>query len=357
MAVIEKRLGQNGVPNYRVKVRIRGHRPLSCTFEKLTDAREWAKNTEADIKRGLRFDDHHAQKHTLNEAIELYKQAARLTTHPRHLYQREKQLDWWSEKLGDNLLAKITADKVNVCKRELMTRTSPRGGGDKPLKAATVNHYLCALSAVLNHAMREMNWIRHNPMQEVKKMQVKNARVRFLSPEERDAILKACKAPGRHRLLFPLVMVAMCTGMRKSEILALHWKDVDLDKRVVIVQASKNGDRRSVPITGPALEVMQDLRKIRHIASDLVFARKDGVGPIELKKQWEAALEQSKVENFRFHDLRHTAATYLLQAGASLPELSAILGHRSLQMVKRYAHMAENHAVAVVERMTKQVFG
>ena len=188
-------------------------------------------------------------------------------------------------------------------------------------------------------------------------MTVKNARVRFLNAEEREAILKACKAPERHRLLYPLVIVAMCTGMRKSEILALHWKDVDLDKRVVIVQASKNGDRRSVPITGPALDVLKDLKKVRHIASDLVFARKDGGGAIELKKQWEAALEKSEVINFRFHDLRHTAATYLLQAGASLPELSAILGHRSLQMVKRYAHMAENHAVAVVERMTQQVFG
>lgn len=357
MARIEKRKGRNGITTYRAQIRLRGHRPLSCTFEKLTDAREWAKNTEADIQRGLRFDDHHAQKHTLNEAIGLYKQSARLTTHPRHLYQREKQLNWWSEQLGDNLLANISADKVNVCKRELMGRTSTRSGDEKPVKAATVNHYLCALSAVLNHAIKEMNWLRHNPMKEVKKMQVKNARVRFLNLEEREAIIKACKAPERHRLLYPLVIVAMCTGMRKSEILALHWKDVDLDKRVVIVQASKNGDRRSVPITGPALDIMHELRKVRHIASDLVFARKDGMGPIELKKQWEAALGKSEVKNFRFHDLRHTAATYLLQAGASLPELSAILGHRSLQMVKRYAHMAENHAVAVVERMTKQVFG
>lgn len=356
MARIEKRISKEGDVSYRAQIRIKGHNPESSTFKNLTDAREWARRTEADIRRGLKFDDHKARKNTLDDAIAKYLEAAEAETHPRHSQQRRMQLAWWSSRLGANFLADITVDKINDCKRELMAMKKGRGSqAPTRFKAATVNHYLTALSAVLAYATKELNWLRFNPMQGVKKLELKNARVRFLSKEEREVLLKVCHQ--RHPLLYPLVLLAISTGMRKGELLALRWRDVDFTKQVLRIEQSKNGDKRSVPLTGRAYDMLKDMHKVHHIHSDLIFARSDGQAAIELKKQWEVAVKEAGIENFRFHDLRHTAATYLLEAGATLPELSAILGHRSIQMVKRYAHLAENHAIVVVERMTARVFG
>jgi len=356
MARIEKRKGRDGANAYRVQVRLKGHKHQTATFSSLTDAREWAKNTEADIQRGLRFDDHHARKYTLVDAIAKYLEAATLEVHPRHTQQRRKQLSWWSDRLGANFLADVTVDKINECKRELMATKGGRGtASPSRFKPATVNHYLTALSAVLAYATKELNWLRFNPMQSIKKLELKNSRVRFLSTEERAKLLHICHR--RHPLLYPLVLLAISTGMRKGELLALHWKDVDFSKQVLRIEQSKNGDKRSVPLTGRAFQMLQEMHKVRHIHSDLIFARSDGKAAIELKKQWEGAVKEAEIENFRFHDLRHTAATYLLESGATLPQLSAILGHRSIQMVKRYAHLDENYAIEVVERMTKRVFG
>lgn len=357
MAVFEKRKGRNGVPTFRVKIRIKGHRPKTATFEKLTDARNWAQKEEADIKRGLRFDDYLAQTKTLADAIDEYLAAPNLDMKPRQLDQRRTQLAWWRERLGPNFLVDVTPDKLNRYKRELMTKTKRDESNAPRIKPATVNHYLIALSAVFSYARKELNWIRHNPLTDVSKLDANNSRVRFLDEAERKELLTACQAKGRHPLLYPLVLLAISTGMRKGEILGLRWRDIDLAKGVIRVDESKNGDKRSVPLTGKALEELTAMNKVRRIDTDLVFSRQDGMAAIELKKQWEAAVKAAKLKDFRFHDLRHTAATYLLESGATLPVLSALLGHRTIQMVKRYAHLADNHASEVVGNMTKRVFG
>lgn len=356
MARITKQIGRKGDISYRVQIRIKGHRPLSATFEKKTDAQEWARRNEADIRRGLKFDDHNARKHTLNDAIAKYLEFSSLGNVQRFTQQRKKQLAWWSERMGDNFLADIKAEKINEYKRELMLTKGGRGAQTPTrLKPATVNSYIAALSVVLNHATRELHWLHFNPVQGVQKLELKNARVRYLTKEERESLLNVCHK--RHPLLYPWVLMAISTGMRKGELLALTWKDIDFDRKILRVEQSKNGDKRSVPLTGRAFELLKEMHGKRHPASQLIFARADGQAAMELKKHWEAAVKEAGLENFRFHDLRHTAATYLLEAGATLPELSAILGHRSIQMVKRYAHLADNHAVEVVERMTKRVFG
>jgi len=121
---------------------------------------------------------------------------------------------------------------------------------------------------------------------------------------------------------------------------------------------TKNGERRVVPVVGKALELLKDHAKVKRSDTSLLFPSKvDSQKPMDLRAPWKAALTKAGIEDFRFHDLRHSAASYLAMNGASLAEIAEVLGHKTLQMVKRYAHLSEAHTAGVVERMNKSIFG
>ena len=152
------------------------------------------------------------------------------------------------------------------------------------------------------------------------------------------------------------MLFAITTGVRRGELLGLRWQDIDLERRVAVLHNAKNGDRRSVPIVPEGAELLREHGKVRRLDNDQVFAS-DGDDPVWFDKFWYAALKAAKIKDFRFHDLRHTAASYLAMSGATTAEIAAVLGHRTLQMVKRYAHLPDQHTGAVVERMTRKYFG
>ena len=136
------------------------------------------------------------------------------------------------------------------------------------------------------------------------------------------------------------------------EILRLTWRDVDLQRGTLTFHQTKNGERRTVPLTGQALTLMQHhARVLRRIDTPLVFPRADGRKPLDLRYAFRQALEVAQIAGFRFHDLRHSAASYLAMNGASLVDIAEVLGHKTLQMVKRYAHLSEAHTAGVVARM------
>jgi integrase len=158
--------------------------------------------------------------------------------------------------------------------------------------------------------------------------------------------------------------------MRQSETMNLFWKEpvsppkekawgvVNLAESCIILHETKNGNRRRVPLAGNALIELQKLGKVRRFDTPLVFPSPTHPHkPIELKKAWATALKKAEVVNFRWHDLRHTAASYLAQDGAGLIDIAAILGHRTLQMVQRYAHLSDSHISATVERMNQRIRG
>ena len=111
-----------------------------------------------------------------------------------------------------------------------------------------------------------------------------------------------------------------------------------------------------MPLHGLALELLTDLSKIRHIGGNAVFASDEGA-PVSIAKPWATVLRKAEIANFRFHDLRHTAASYMAMNGATTIDIAAILGHKTLQMVKRYSHLADSHASTVVESMNTKIFG
>lgn len=361
MATIEKRTGARGT-KYRVRVRIDGQQ-RTATFTRRTDAREWARETETALSRGRHVPTTTERRKTLGDAIDRYIKAIPLKARNRSSANTVQQLGWWKDRAGNTPLPQVTPALLTELRDELARQEIDTGQTRSP---ASVNRYLAALSHCLTTAAREWQWIERNPMRNVSRLEEPKGRVRFLSDDERTALLEACRnSPDPD--LYLIVLLALSTGARKGELLGLTWADVDVQRQRITLEDTKNRDRRVLPLAGPALEAVKARSRTgRRLDTPLVFpgrvrARKDGTrpepGPKSIEKVWRAALAEAGIENFRFHDLRHSAASYLAMNGATLAELAEILGHRTLAMVRRYAHFSDQHTASVVERMNTAVFG
>jgi len=344
MASIEKRTTQGGKLSYRVKVRLKGYPIQTATFERLTDARKWSQHTEAAIREGRHFKTTEAKKHTLADLVDRYVKDV-LPTKPKQIKDQSHQLKWWKDKIGNYLLADVTPPLIVQCRDDLAESRSP----------ATVNRYLAALSHAFTIAINEWEWIEGSPLSKVRKPKEPMGRVRFLDEDERIRLLAACKASS-NEWLYICVVLALSTGMRQGELMKLRWGDVFLDGGFLVLYKTKNDERRRVPLFGHALELLKAHAKIRQLNTDLLFPGKNPDKPIELRRPWVIALNVSQIEDFRWHDLRHSAASYLAMNGASLAEMAEVLGHKTLQMVKRYAHFSETHTSKVVASMNEKIF-
>jgi len=362
MASIRKRTNKDGSTSYRVDVRLKGFPPQRASFSRLTDAKNWGKNTESAIKENRYFKTAEAQKHTLGELIDRYIKYV-LPTKPNHGGAQKQQLEWFKDEIGAYTLADVTPAKIVECRDKLLTE-SPKT--KKPRTPATVVRYMAALSHAFTIAVNEWGWLESSPMRKVKKPALPRGRVRFLSDDETDSngrtvdgertrLLKACQASD-NSYLYPVVVLALSTGMRQGEIMGLAWDDVDIHQGRITLHETKNGEIRVVPLVGKALELLK--AKVRRIDTNLLFPSKVNPDkPMDLRAPWMTALKAAKIEDFRFHDLRHSAASYLAMNGASLAEIAEVLGHKTLQMVKRYAHLSEAHTAGVVASMNERIFG
>lgn len=357
MASIEKRTSSDGKTSYRVKVRLKGRPTESASFERLTDAKRWAQDTESAIRDGRHFKTSAAKRHTLAELIDRYIKDV-LPTKPKSEAKQTAILNWWKAEIGSYTLSDVSPALIGEYRDKLATGITKRGTKRNP---ATVVRYLAALSICFTHAVKEWGWVDDSPMRKVTKPKESRGRVRFLSDDERARLLKACKESS-NTFLYPAVVLALSTGMRSGEIMGLTWDVVDLNRGRAVLHETKNDERRAVAITGHALEVLKELGKVREIDCNLLFPSKENTPqkprkPIDLRAPWLAALKVAKIEDFKFHDLRHSAASYLAMNGASLAEIAEVLGHKTLQMVKRYAHLSEGHTARVVESMNQKIFG
>jgi integrase len=352
MASIEKRTTDGGQTTFRVKVRLKGFPAQSATFERLTDARRWAQQTESAIREGRHFKTTEAKRHTLAESIDRYIKDI-LPTKPNSEKDQATQLNWWKENIGNYSLADLTPALIGENRDKLAQGKTTR---DKLRSPSTVNRYLAALSHVFTIAVKEWGWTEDNPLRKVTKKKEPRGRVRYLSDEEREKLLSACKESESNHL-YIVVVLALSTGARRMEILNLKWNDINQQRRVITLHETKNGERRILPLVGHALDLISAHAKVRQINCDLVFPSHNFNKPIDLRSPWETALRRAEIFDFRFHDLRHSAASYLAMNGASLAEIAEVLGHKTLQMVKRYAHLSEAHTSKVVLSMNQKIFG
>ncbi|HVN94954.1 MAG TPA: site-specific integrase [Syntrophorhabdaceae bacterium] len=198
------------------------------------------------------------------------------------------------------------------------------------VKPATVYQELALLRRMFNVAIREWEWLQDNPVSRLSfSVGSRNARDRWLTPKEENALLACATNP---RWLRTLLIVALHTGMRQGEILNLKWQEIDFDKKIILVSKSKNGAKRSVPMTNTLCETLKNVQ-VRGI-SGRVFP----IAIRSLRVAFGKTLKKAAIENFHFHDLRHTFATRLVQNGVDLYKVKELLGHKTLAMTTRYAH-------------------
>lgn len=248
MANIEKRVSKDGKTSYRVKIRLKGFPIQSATFERLTDAKKWTQQTESAIREGRHFKTTEAKRHTLAELIDRYIQD--VLPSKKSAKDQTQQLGWWKAEIGSHTLSDVTPSLLAECRDKLGREITVR----KKLRSpASVVRYMAALSHAFTIAVKEWGWLEDSPMRKVTKPKESRGRVRFLSNDERIRLLKACKESSS-LYLYPVVVLALSTGMRQGEIMGLTWDTVDLNLGRAILHETKNGERRAVAIAGHALE-------------------------------------------------------------------------------------------------------
>lgn len=239
---------------------------------------------------------------------------------------------WLTPVFGDRFLFHITVAEVERYKQERLETVS----------ASTVNKELNGLKAMLNKAVT-WGYLKESPLKGMKGLKEPPGRLRYLAPEETARLLAACDTPAYLR---PVVEVAMHTGMRRSEILALRWSDVDLRRRTLTLTHTKNNERRVIPVNDTVAAVLKALP--RHLNTDALFPGLNG--PMVTRAFWRAC-RKAGVPNLRLHDLRHTFASYLAMGGFNLRTIQQLLGHKDLRMTARYSHLSADHLQQAVKSL------
>lgn len=343
MATIRRRATKQGKVTYQVQVRMRGKGQITRSFDRLADAKLWAAHTEADIKLARALPSAEARKHTLKDAVKNYLRTALGRKAPGTAKHVRAQLQWWEDRIGAFTLDQVGTALIVECREELLAGRAP----------ATVNRYMAALSGLLTTAVREWHWLQSNPCRGVCRLREAAGRLRFLDEEELTKLLEACGKSADPRLL-PAVRIALGTGMRKSELLGLSWRQVDFSDRMVRLQTSKNMDPRGIPMSDEVTEAFQALEDLPADIGGRVF---HGL-PVDWPRvPFAAALEAAGIEDFRWHDLRHTAASYMAMRGVPLRTIGEILGHRSIVMTMRYSHLSKQHLRDVMAELGQAIGG
>lgn len=206
----------------------------------------------------------------------------------------------------------------------------------------TINRDLSCLRKMLNLAI-EWGYIKNRP--KIKLFREPPGRLRFLSRDEISRLLDAA-ARSKSPYLLPAIMIALHTGMRKSEILSLRWRDIDFENNFIRIDTSKTGKRRLIPIHPELREYLLSLPRRGEYAIG-------GEKPVtDIKKAFQNACRKAGIKDFRFHDLRHTFASHLVMSGTPLHVVKELLGHKTLDMVQRYAHLSPDYLGKVMNAVT-----
>ena len=227
--------------------------------------------------------------------------------------------------LGNIKLSDITPLKIEEYKQHRLCKVCN----------ATVNRELACLKHMFNKAI-QWTMAESNPVREVKMFKERNERKRYLDDDE-VARLMECLS----ERIKPIVVVALCTGMRKSEILNLKKEDIDFNQRLIFIKNSKNGKPRDIPMSEPAYKALKSCSSQSN--SQYVFTDENGQRVVNIRTGFNNALKRAGIDNFRFHDLRHTFASHLVMKGNDLLTVKELLGHQTINMTLRYAHLSQSH--------------
>lgn len=217
----------------------------------------------------------------------------------------------------------------------------------KEVSVATVNRELACLKTMFNKAIL---WDKatDNPVRKVKLFKENNQRKRYLEKEEIVRLINACQPH-----LKPIVITAIYTGMRKSEILNLKWKDVDFEHSIIYLIETKNGERREVLMNDVVKNTLSNVQHRGRIP--YIFVGDNNKPYANVRKSFDAALKKCGIIDFRFHDLRHTFASQLVMSGVDIKTVQELIGHKTPEMTHRYAHLSPSHKRAAIELLGRQI--
>ena len=332
MATITKR----GEYSWRVQVRRRGMPSLYKTFNYREDAEKWARQIEAELDRGLFMDRRDAERTTFAELASRFAE-----DYAPHHYRStgwKFKLQHLCTHFGPYALSAITPKLVTSYRDARLKQPDPRFKTTveavPTISPGTVKMELDLLSKVLDVATKEFDIAlpNGNPVARIRKPKDSSKRERRLSPEEEQRLFETCR-DYRNSWLLPAGKLAVETGMRQGELLALEWRHVNLPRRVAFLPMTKNGEARAIPLSPAAVEVLEALpRDIQGLVLP--------IGKMTLYKAFQMACQRADVQDFTFHDLRHEALSRLAERGDfSVLELAAVSGHKTLQVLKRYTHL------------------
>jgi integrase len=273
------------------------------------------------------FDRLPGEEKTVRELLERYLRDHSAPHKAPGTHRRDKSLaDHLIHAFGEFTLVQV---RPSVLADYKATR---RGAGAAP---KTINDELGLLGHAYQLALKEWEWVTTNPVSQITKERVRNQIERWLTVEEEQRLLEQCPS-----WLQEIVVFALHTGLRQSEILNLQWPLVDLTRRTLAILEQKNGGTGTLPLNATAVEVLNGRAKVRSLTSAHVFYNGAGhrMDARNLLRVFYRARWKAGVEGFRFHDLRHTWATRLVQAGVDLYTVQKLGRWKTITMVMRYAH-------------------
>lgn len=329
MAYIQKVTRKTDVV-YRVYIKKANIKRVTKTFNSKRLAVQFVNNIESNRSKLISYSNTKIQT-KLSVVIDNYLsnkyRGSRLT-------DEKRKLDFWAKHLGSKQVRDVVKFDISTALSHLPSH----------LTNATINRYKAAISVVFSYACREYD-LPDNPVRHIRSLPENNARIRFLSDDERKrlfGVIRQCKWDK----LYLLVLLAITTGARKGELTIIKWSDIDFNRQVAFISTTKNGEPKVLPLTE---SVITELQRFNKQDDSLVFDSEVKPGRAYcFTKPWKKALEEAEIEDFRFHDLRHTTASYLAMNGASLLEIADVLGHKQIQMTKRYSHLCVEHKAKLI---------
>ena len=306
-----------------------------------------------------------ANLHTVSEAIKKFSHEYLPTKSWSTQTNYNHALNYWESNFGNLKLNELNDDDIQKARDALSS--SERSD-------ATLNRYLAAFSSMITVCIEDWKWCgiyeikddgkrkkvgnMTNPCKTIKGKAEPDSRVRFLKPKESKDLLSACTPE-----LKDAVMLSLLTGARKKEIWELRFDAVNFEKQTISFWKTKNGKPRTVPVDQEGIDILK--RRFDNRQNDWLFPSSSGNDrkgtkkyldkPKSFEKAWDSAIAKSGVEDFRYHDLRHTAASYMVMGGATLSSVCEVLGHSDISQTYKYAHLAPTHLQGAIKLLSKEI--
>jgi len=334
------------------------------TFRLKKDAEDWARRTEDEMVRGVHIQRAPAERMTVEDALKRYLKEVTSTKRPTTQLSENRHAKPIIQHLGKYSLAALTPEIVAQYRDMRLAGEDRKDKAGKPKPqpraANTVRLDLALLGHMFTVAIKEWGLgLPFNPVLSIRKPSPGAGRNRRLTADEEKRLLEAVDKHSNPMLRF-IVRLALETGMRSSEIVTLRRRQVDLARRVVRLLETKNTLPRTVPLSAAATELFREAlnNPIRPLDTDLIFFGEPGKDkkrrPYNFNKVWLDIKRDVGCADFRFHDLRHEAVSRFVEAGLSDQEVSAISGHKSMQMLKRYTHLRAEDLVVKLDEVCKR---